>query len=55
METKVDFLFSCRDDKDKIKQIVGELDTMDYKWLPYFYGRSLLNFMDGGTYAERNK
>jgi hypothetical protein len=55
METKVDFLFSCRDDKDKIKQIVGELDSMDCRWLPYYYGRSLLNFMDASTYGERSK
>jgi|JI6StandDraft_1071083.scaffolds.fasta_scaffold120300_4 hypothetical protein len=35
--------------------IVGELDGLDFKWLPYFYGRSLLNFMDPSSYSERNK
>lgn len=55
METRLDGLFSCREDKERIKNIVGELDSLDYKWLPYYYGRSLLNFMDQTGYVERTK
>ena len=55
MESKIDGLFSCREDKERIKLIVGELEGLDFKCLPYYYGRSLLNFMDAGTYTERNK
>lgn len=55
MESSIDVLFSCREDRDRIKGIVGDLESLDYKWLPYYYGRSLLNFMDTGSYTERNK
>lgn len=46
METKFDYLFCNREDKEKIRSLVGEIENIDFKWLTYYYGKSLLSFND---------
>lgn len=56
MEMKVNFLFTERDDKykDKIRGIVQEFEGLEVKSLPYFYGKTILNFLESST-LEKSK
>ncbi len=43
---KIDFLFHSSGDASKIQNIVSYLDSANSKQFPYFYGKSLLNFLE---------
>lgn len=53
---KINFLFTQREEKykDKIKGIVNEMDQLEMKTLPYYYGRSVNNFLES-TNQEKTK
>ena len=40
-----EFLFHAEGNKDKINSILGGLDKIGVKQFPYYYGRSVLNFL----------
>lgn len=51
IDMKVNFLFTEREEKhkEKIKGIISEFDGLDMKSLPYFYGRTMINFLESNS------
>lgn len=45
MEGKIDYLFHSKGNKDKINSILNHLDTFNNRQFPYFYAKSILNFL----------
>jgi len=49
MEGKIDYLFHSKGQKDKINSILNHLDHLNNRQFPYFYGKSILNFLESST------
>lgn len=56
IEMKINFLFTDRDDRysEKIKGIVTEMNNLEMKSLAYYYGRTIVNFLESTT-PEKTK
>lgn len=49
MDGKIDFLFHSKGQKDKINHILSNLDSLNNRQFPFFYGKSILNFLESNT------
>jgi hypothetical protein len=49
MDGKIDFLFHSKGQKDKINNILSNLDSLNNRQFPFFYGKSILNFLESNT------
>lgn len=45
MEGKIDYLFYSKGQKGKITEILTHLEQLNNRQFPYFYGKSILNFL----------
>ncbi len=45
MEGKIDYLFYSKGQKNKINDILNHLEQLGSRQFPYFYGKSILNFL----------
>lgn len=44
-----EFLFHAEGNKEKINQILNGLDKIGVKQFPYYYGRSIINFLESSS------
>lgn len=52
MDGKIDYLFHSKGQKDKINAIINNLDSLNnrqFSYFPYFYGKSILNFLESNS------
>ena len=47
--SNTEFLFHAEGNKDKINNILGSLDKIGVKQFPYYYGRSVINFLESNS------
>lgn len=45
MEGKIDYLFYSKGQKPKITEVLNNLEQLNTRQFPYFYGKSILNFL----------
>jgi hypothetical protein len=45
----MDYLFHSQGNKEKISSVLADLDRAGQKQFPYFYGKSVINFMESNT------
>ena len=47
--SNMEYLFHSSGNKDKINSVLQELERIHQKQFPYYYGKSVLNFMESNT------
>lgn len=45
----MDYLFHSKGNKDKINGILNKFDQTNSKFFSYYYGKSILNFLESNT------
>lgn len=45
----MDFLFHSSGDKNKINNIIFDLEKLNQKQFAYYYGKSVINFLESST------
>jgi len=53
MEGKIDYLFYSKGQKNKINDILGHLEQLNTRQFPYFYGKSILNFLESNSVQNK--
>ncbi len=53
MEGRIDYLFYSKGQKGKITEILNNLEQLNTRQFPYFYGKSILNFLESNTVQNK--
>ncbi len=53
MEGRIDYLFYSKGQKNKITDILNNLEQLNTRQFPYFYGKSILNFLESNTVQNK--
>ena len=49
MSSSMEYLFHSGSNKERISGVLGEIEKVGPKHFPYYYGKSMLNFLESST------